>query len=226
MEVFKRRPYKHLSGLEAAWLRCVSTPQARTVPTKTVLRCWLPYLVAAGVERAALPSQSPSSRPSSHVRWVRRMTLTDPPRPTGSCICELSPRACPSQHPHARLLIGALRAAAQVPTAHARVRADGVEWAWFGARAASSRGSPRGEPRIVVIGRGDGFRVRVCRCPSMIGAVGTAAAALGCMAARSALPTGRCEAGCSGGPRLCACSVRCRGWLRDGCMHVWIGRQA
>ena len=44
------------------------------------------------------------------------MTLTDPPRPTGSCICELSPRACPSQQPHARLLICALRAVAQVQT--------------------------------------------------------------------------------------------------------------
>ena len=50
--------------------------------------------------------------------------------------------------------------------------------------------------------------------------------ALGCLAARSALPKGRCDAGCSGGPRLCACSLRCRGWLRDGCMHVRIGRQA
>ena len=116
MEVFKRERSRHQMALEVAPLWCVSTPQARLVLTWPQVSLQATTWPAPGVERVAQPSPTLSSTPSPRVGWVRRMILTDTPRPSGSCTCELSPRARPSQQPRTYLLIGALRAAAQVPT--------------------------------------------------------------------------------------------------------------
>ena len=100
MQVFKRGRSRHPLVLEAAPLWYGSTSQAQKMLTWPQISLQGTTWPAPGVERAAQPSPSLSSTPSSPVGWVRRMTQTDPAPPSGSCICALSPRARPSQQPH------------------------------------------------------------------------------------------------------------------------------
>ena len=83
-------PQTHAAGPHAAQRAHHSSPP-------------LPAAQAAAAEVAASRRRAEAAATAPcRVGWVRRMNLTEPHRPSGSSICELSSRARPSQHPHAR----------------------------------------------------------------------------------------------------------------------------